>query len=125
MPGWPSGARCPKLCRWVEENIDETLTFYGLPLSHHKHLKSTNLLDRLNDELKRRTLVVRVFPNAPRCLRLSRLSRWKCMKISMSRVHAVNSESRQPYPAIPSWREWFRIAAGRRQGRAKRAAGEP
>src|SRR5689334_5264800 len=58
--------------RWVEENIDETLTFYGLPLSHHKHLKSTNLLERLNEELKRRTLVVRIFPNAASCLRLSR-----------------------------------------------------
>src|SRR5690348_17972372 len=48
------------------------LTFYGLPLSHHKHLKSTNLLERLNEELKRRTLVVRIFPNAASCLRLSR-----------------------------------------------------
>jgi putative transposase len=65
-------ARYPKLCSWVEENIDETLTFYGLPLSHHKHLKSTNLLERLNEELKRRTLVVRIFPNAASCLRLSR-----------------------------------------------------
>ena len=66
------GSRYPKLCSWVEENIEETLTFYGLPLSHHKHLKSTNLLERLNEELKRRTLVVRIFPNAASCLRLSR-----------------------------------------------------
>ncbi|MBV9082079.1 MAG: transposase, partial [Acidobacteriaceae bacterium] len=35
-------------------------------------LKSTNLLERLNEELKRRTLVVRIFPNAASCLRLSR-----------------------------------------------------
>jgi transposase-like protein len=41
-------------------------------LAHHKHLKSTNLLERLNEELKRRTLVVRIFPNAASCLRLSR-----------------------------------------------------
>ena len=66
------GSRYPKLCSWVEENIEETLTFYGLPLSHHKHLKSTNLLERFNEELKRRTLVVRIFPNAASCLRLSR-----------------------------------------------------
>jgi len=64
--------RYPKLCRWVEDNIEETLTFYALPLAHHKHLKSTNLLERLNEELKRRTLVVRIFPNAASCLRLSR-----------------------------------------------------
>ena len=33
-----------KLCTWVEENIEETLTFYRLPREHHKHLKSTNML---------------------------------------------------------------------------------
>lgn len=64
--------RYPKLCRWVEDNIEETLTFYALPAEHHKHLKSTNLLERFNEELKRRTLVVRIFPNAASCLRLSR-----------------------------------------------------
>ena len=36
-----------KLTGWVEENIDETLTFYRLPRQHHKHLKSTNMLERL------------------------------------------------------------------------------
>jgi putative transposase len=64
--------RYPRLCRWAEENIEETLTFYALPLAHHKHLKSTNLLERLNEELKRRTLVVRIFPNTASCLRLTR-----------------------------------------------------
>lgn len=64
--------RYRKLCQWVEENIEETLTFYRLPQSHHKHLKSTNMLERLNEELKRRTLVVRIFPNAESCLRLVR-----------------------------------------------------
>ena len=34
----------PRLCAWVEENIEETLTFYRLPREHHKHLKSTNML---------------------------------------------------------------------------------
>ena len=62
----------PKLCNWVEENIDETLSFYKLPLQHHKHLKSTNMLERLNEEIKRRTHVVRIFPNADSCLRLVR-----------------------------------------------------
>jgi putative transposase len=65
-------AKYPKLCEWVEENIGETLTFYRLPLSHHKHMKSTNMLERINEELKRRTLVVRIFPNAASCLRLVR-----------------------------------------------------
>lgn len=64
--------RYPKLCDWVENNIDETLTFYRLPRQHHKNLKSTNLLERLNEEIKRRTLVVRIFPNGAACLRLVR-----------------------------------------------------
>lgn len=67
---WES--RYPKLCNWVEANIEETLTFYRLPQQHHKHLKSTNMLERINEELKRRTLVVRIFPNAASCLRLIR-----------------------------------------------------
>ena len=62
----------PKLVDWVETNIGETLTFYRLPRQHHKHLKSTNMLERLNEEIKRRTRVVRIFPNAESCLRLVR-----------------------------------------------------
>ena len=37
--------------------LDETLTFYRLPRQHHEHLKSTNMLERLNEEIKRRTHV--------------------------------------------------------------------
>lgn len=66
------GTRYPKLCEWVEENIGETLSFYRLPLQHHKHLKSTNMLERFNEEIKRRTRVARIFPNASSCLRLIR-----------------------------------------------------
>ena len=65
-------AKYSRLTGWVEENIDETLTFYRLPRQHHKHLKSTNMLERLNEEIKRRTHVVRIFPNAESCLRLVR-----------------------------------------------------
>jgi putative transposase len=64
--------RYPKLCVWVEENIEETLSFYRLPRQHHKNLKSTNMLERIMEEIKRRTLVVRIFPNAAGCLRLVR-----------------------------------------------------
>jgi putative transposase len=62
----------PKLVDWVEGNIGETLTFYRLPRTHHKHLKSTNMLERLNEEIRRRTRVVRIFPNGASCLRLVR-----------------------------------------------------
>jgi transposase-like protein len=65
-------AKYPKLCAWVEGNIEETFTFYRLPKEHHKHLKSTNVLERLNQEFKRRTHVIRIFPNPESCLRLIR-----------------------------------------------------
>jgi putative transposase len=66
------GARYPRLCDWVEANIEQTFSFYRLPQQHHKHLKSSNMLERLNEELKRRTHVVRIFPNGDSCLRLVR-----------------------------------------------------
>jgi putative transposase len=74
LQGWLEkwAAKYPKLCEWVEANIEETWTYYRLPLAHHKHLKSTNLLERFNQEIKRRTLVVRIFPDEASCLRLIR-----------------------------------------------------
>ena len=62
----------PALTDWVENNIEETWTFYSLPEPHHKHMKSTNLIERLNEELRRRTRVVRIFLNRDSCLRLIR-----------------------------------------------------
>jgi putative transposase len=74
LAAWLSrwASKYPKLCEWVEANIEETWTFYRLPREHHKHLKSTNMLERLNQELKRRTHIIRIFPNAESCLRLTR-----------------------------------------------------
>jgi putative transposase len=62
--------RYSKLVAWVEENIEETLTYFSLPQAHHKNMKSTNMLERFNEEIKRRTRVVRIFPNEASCLRL-------------------------------------------------------
>lgn len=65
-------ARYKQLTDWVEEHIEETFTFYRLPRQHHKHMKSTNMLERFNGELRRRTRVIRIFPNEASCLRLIR-----------------------------------------------------
>ena len=43
---------------------------YRLPRDHRLRMKSTNMLERYNEELRRRTRVVRIFPNAESCLRL-------------------------------------------------------
>ncbi|WP_425276984.1 transposase [Sinorhizobium meliloti] len=54
--------RYPRLTSWVEETIEQTLTFFRLPRQHHKHLKSTNMLERLNEEIRRRTFACASFP---------------------------------------------------------------
>jgi putative transposase len=51
--------------------MGETPTFCRLPRQHHKHLKRTNMLERLDEEIKRRTRVVRIFPNPASSLRLA------------------------------------------------------
>jgi putative transposase len=64
-------ATYPKLCSWVEEHIEETLTFYRLRRQHHKHLKSTNLLERLNEVDQAAHPRGAHLPQRPRaCLRL-------------------------------------------------------
>ena len=66
------GNRYRKLCDRVEASIEETLTFHRLPRRHHKHMKSSSMLERLNEEIKRRTRVIGIFPNEASCLRLAR-----------------------------------------------------
>lgn len=60
----------PKVAAWLEEAGEEALAVYALPASQRKRLRTTNMLERLNQELKRRTRVVRIFPNSASCLRL-------------------------------------------------------
>ncbi len=58
------------ISQWLEENIEDTLTVLELPYEHRKKMKSTNMLERFNQELKRRTKPIRIFPNEASCLRL-------------------------------------------------------
>jgi putative transposase len=85
-------AKYPKLTIWVEANIEETLNFYRLPLAHHKHLKSTNMLERLNQEIKRRTQIVRIFPNAASCLRLVRALAVEAHESWLEAIRYLNME---------------------------------
>jgi len=62
--------RYPAVAEWLETAGEEALAVYALPASHRKRMRSTNLLERWHQELKRRTRVVRIFPNGPSCLRL-------------------------------------------------------
>ncbi len=60
----------PRLSAWLETAIPEGLTVFQFPASHQRMLRTTNSVERLNREIKRRTRVVGVFPNVAACVRL-------------------------------------------------------
>jgi len=60
----------PRLANWMEANVPEGLTVFSFPEKHQRRLRTTNMLERLNREIKRRTRVVTIFPNVASCLRL-------------------------------------------------------
>jgi transposase-like protein len=60
----------PKLVQWAEENLPQGFTVFDFPASHRRRLRTTNLLERMNEEIRRRTRVARLFPNEASCLRL-------------------------------------------------------
>ncbi len=65
-----AGHYVPKVAEWAEEALPEGFTVFSLPPSHRRRLRTTNLVERLNQEIKRRTKVARLFPNEASCLRL-------------------------------------------------------
>ena len=60
----------PRLSAWLEDNLAEGLTVFDFPLEHRRTIRTTNSLERINKEIRRRTRVVGVFPNEASCLRL-------------------------------------------------------
>ena len=60
----------PKLSAWLEENLEEGFTVFEFPLEHRRSIRTTNSLERINREIRRRTRVVGIFPNEASCLRL-------------------------------------------------------
>ena len=60
----------PQLAAWAEINLTEGFAVFGLPEAHRVRLCTTNGLERLNKELKRRTRVATLFPNIDSCKRL-------------------------------------------------------
>ena len=60
----------PALARWIEDGIEATLAHCSLPEAQRRKIRPTNSLERFNQEIKRRTRVVRIFPNREACLRL-------------------------------------------------------
>ncbi len=60
----------PQLSAWLEANISEGLTVFELKPSHRRRLRTSNLAERVNREIKRRTRVANIFPSAASCERL-------------------------------------------------------
>lgn len=59
-----------RLSEWLEENIPDGFPVFSLPEPQRKRLRSTNMVERLNREIKRRTRVATLFPNEASLLRL-------------------------------------------------------
>jgi transposase-like protein len=66
--GWRG--RFPELVDWMEETLHDTLAVFSLPKEHRLRMRTNNGLERLHEEMRRRTRVVRIFPNRTSCLRL-------------------------------------------------------
>jgi putative transposase len=86
-----------ELVDWIEENIEETMAYFHFPPAFRVQIRTTNMLERFNQELRRRSEVIRVFPNAESCLRLmtalamEQTAEWACQR---------------PYLAIKELEEW-------------------
>ena len=63
-------SKAAKFCEWLEEHFVEGLTFFAFPKDHWKKIRTNNLLERMNQEQKRRTRTVRLFPSVESCERL-------------------------------------------------------
>jgi transposase-like protein len=58
------------LADWLEVAIPEGLTVFDFPEPHRRRIRTSNMLERASQEIKRRTRVMRLFPNQASCLRL-------------------------------------------------------
>ena len=60
----------PRLSAWLDQDLGEGLTVFSFPAEHRRFIRTTNGLERVNQEIRRRTRVARLFPNEASCLRL-------------------------------------------------------
>lgn len=60
----------PRLSAWLEANVPDSFTVFAFPATHRRRLRTSNLMERISQELKRRTRVATLFPNEASLLRL-------------------------------------------------------
>ena len=62
--------KADRFCDWLEEHFIEGLAFFQSPKQHWKKIRTVNVVERLNEEQRRRTRVARLFPSVESCERL-------------------------------------------------------
>jgi len=83
----------PKLAAWMEENLPEGFTIFSFPEPIRKRLRTSNLCESINKQIRRRTRVVSNFPPPERCLRqvsaiLMEISDdWEASKAYLNPIH--------------------------------------
>lgn len=96
---------CPSVAKLIDEHIEECFASFYFPESHRVRIRSTNGLERLNEEIKRRTRVVRIFPNQEACLRLVSAL---CVEKSEEWTHGIsylNIEELAEFKAVANRKE--------------------
>jgi putative transposase len=84
----------PRLAEWLEETFGDTLAFFSLPAGEHRRrLKTTNSVEHDHAEVRRRSRVVRIFPNEPALIRLLGALAMECLPTRLS-PSAWNTSSR-------------------------------
>ena len=63
--------KAPRFSKWMDENCEEGMSYYQFSSQHWKKIRTNNASERLNQEIKRRTSIARLFPNTQSCLRLA------------------------------------------------------
>ncbi len=89
----------PKLATWMEENLPQGLAVFALPVAHQKRLRTSNALERVNQEIKRRPRVARLFPyEASRLRPVTALLAETSEEWESGKIH-LNMEC-QPQPSV-------------------------
>jgi putative transposase len=100
--------KLPKLAAFLDEAENDVLAFTSFPRAHRKQIASTNPLERLNAEIKRRTDVVGIFPNDPAIVRLvgalllEQNDEWQLQRryLSLEGLGAISDNQNQRLSAV-------------------------
>ena len=95
----------PQIAEWLDMDIESCYTVYSLPSEHRKRMRSTNMVERFNQELLRRSRVIRIFPNADSCIRLfgtmcmEQSEQWQTGQIYLN-MDLLNNQTQQGWSEL-------------------------